>query len=76
MTLTMPDPNPGRCLNHRPSFNAWGQPTSVRCLMYEADKHVCVFPDPPQRVDQSISASSSYQQVSPTPWVSPVSESA
>lgn len=74
--VTLPDPDPGRCKNHRPSTDAWSNPTSVRCLGYESDMHVCVFPDPPQRLPPNWGANATlYTAREPKPWVSPLTAS-
>jgi hypothetical protein len=68
------DSYPGRCLNHRASVDAWGEPTSVRCLGYEGEQHVCIFPDPPERLSQSLSGAQSFVASRPRPWESPTHE--
>ncbi len=65
MNITLPDPHPGRCLNHRV---VRGQ--SLRCLNYEIVPHVCEFPEPvppPARRAQSYTQTIS----EPAPWQRP-----
>lgn len=68
-TIYVPDPNPGRCLNHRQRGDEM-----VRCLDYEGRPHVCTFPEPPLKgltghswgPNQAI-----YTLKEPKPWVKP-----
>ncbi len=68
MTAFSLDPYPGRCLNYRPSVNAYGCPASVRCLELDDVPHVCRFPAPPSRLP---SCSMSVSRPAPMPWVPP-----
>ena len=49
MFTHLPDPYPGRCLNHR-TVTVNGYPQQVRCLDYENVPHECSFPEV-RRVD-------------------------
>ena len=71
MYVYVPDPNPGRCLNHR--WRRDGQ--MVRCLDYEGVEHVCSFEEPPPRswTDQ-VHVSTTWKHKQPEPWVKPGDE--
>jgi hypothetical protein len=67
MNITLPDPYPGRCKNHRWAWNRY-----YRCLDYEDTKHVCEFDIPES--DPAAGSSKSWTQSSqpiPKPWVKP-----
>ncbi|MHB1782947.1 MAG: hypothetical protein ACYCTE_09710 [Acidimicrobiales bacterium] len=68
MTAFSPDPHPGLNLNYRPSVNAYGYPTGVRCLELHDVPHVCRFPAPPSRLP---SCAMSVSRPAPVPWVPP-----
>lgn len=68
-TIYMPDPNPGRCKNHRSE----GEET-LRCLDYEGTPHVCSFPKPlaERRKDWGGWSTMTIQAPpKPQPWVKP-----
>lgn len=69
MYNTLPDPNPGRCLNFRTITHGDGHIEHLRCLDYENTPHECSFPEPTHFVAlvHNIFKSSD----PPEPWVKP-----
>lgn len=61
MNITMPDPNPGRCLNYR---------KGLRCLDADGHESACWFPKPPpEPAGQTQGGGWGY--TNPRPWVVP-----
>ena len=72
--IHLPDPDPGRCKNHRPSktWNDYGA-IQLRCLDYEGHDSKCTFPEDPKPVPRYDVAHSIYTNPEkPKPWVSPL----
>lgn len=68
--VRLPDPNPGRCENFRTLHHADGFVEVVRCLDYEASRHVCAFPEPEHRVVE-VNGYTMPTAQTPVPWVRP-----
>lgn len=70
MILNLPDPHPGRCLNHRQGRDHTGYPVSKRCLDYEGHDGRCRFPEDPAPGPRQGEAVS-YGTQEPKAWVRP-----
>lgn len=70
--IVLPDPNPGRCPNHRLFIGPNGESETLRCLDYAAVPHVCSFPEPKLRLDHGLGWGTGNLTVpKPLPWVKP-----
>lgn len=73
--IFLEDPDPGRCLNFR-AVPGSIPPQSVRCLDYEDNQHLCVFPKTTlQRVEAFSSRMQSKRLTKPEPWKKPDEDS-
>ena len=64
MIITIPDPDPGRCQNHR---------NGRRCLNYDHHDSACMFPEESDPVGWELQHRNwQYTQRKPEPWVSPL----
>jgi hypothetical protein len=75
MIHQMPDPDPGRCQCMRQGTDAYGYPTTRRCLDYEGVPHICFFPPNPERIHSSSQTMAGWTHKGPVPWVKPQQES-
>lgn len=71
MRIEMPDPDPGRCKNIRQVVHSDGSIENLRCLDYEAVRHVCEFPEPELRPVTQGNWSWTYNPQAPQRWVKP-----
>lgn len=72
-TITLPDPYPGRCRNHRTVSNGVGHIETLRCLDYENVEHVCSFPEPIHTGPAlgGMYGGGTFTTAPPKPWVKP-----
>lgn len=68
MIIHVPDPHPGRCLNHRRDPSDPYGVSTLRCLRTEGHAEACCFPEPPPL---RLNPCNSYVQRQPEPWVEP-----
>lgn len=69
MIIQTPDPDPGRCKNHRQQEQQNGAPPRMaRCLDYDDVEHICRFPEPVKH-DRRDWGSFSIPKPEPRPWV-------